>query len=200
MPALRNSRHEAFCQALFKQPQTGMSQGECYTSAGYRAKGHSAEELGSRLNKVEAIRNRVAELQEAMARRAEITVASICEELDRAVALAEKKGQATAMVSASHLRAKLGGLLKERIEVSHANPFQACQSLEQLAEKLLRENYGLDPSPDTVASAVALLAQQQAELDALAAGRGPITIEHESVRANANGRVINDPKRLPWRR
>ena len=181
MRPLKNPRHEAFAQALFKQPQTGMSQGECYSASGYKARGHSAEELGSRLSKVEEIRNRVADLQTAVAKKSEITVESICAELDEANAIAKERGQAGAMVSASTLRAKLAGLLQEKVEITAPKPFSQCQSFAEMAEELLRDRYGIVPTQEQIKQGEALMraqmAQWDAEWDALAKGRAPIIID-----------------------
>jgi hypothetical protein len=108
MPPLSN-RHEAFCRFLAE----GLSITESYERAGYkRNRGNSA-----RLNANERIRARVAELQQEAAKASEVTIASICKELDEANAVAKAKGQAAAMVSAATLRAKLAGLMVERVEV-----------------------------------------------------------------------------------
>jgi len=176
MAPLANSRHEAFARALFERPNTGLSQGECYTQAGYKARGHSAEELGSRLSKVESVRKRVAELQTAVAKKTAITIESICAELDEANQVAKANGQAAPMVSASTLRAKLAGLLRDKVEVTTLNPYSKCNSTAELAETLLRE-HGLDPTQLQIKQAEAMMAAHAADWDALVKGRPPITID-----------------------
>jgi hypothetical protein len=111
---LRNTRHEAFAKALFERPKTGMTLAQCYESAGYKTKGHASETMASRLSFAEHVQARVSELQRAVARKAVISIESICAELDEANAVAKAHGQAGAMVSASTLRAKLAGLLTDR--------------------------------------------------------------------------------------
>jgi hypothetical protein len=110
MPVLPNIRWEKFCQALAQ----GKSATESYTLAGYRPhQGNS-----SRLRWFEMVQARLAELQTEAARDSAITVQSICQELDAAVAVATERGQASAMVNASALRARLAGLLTQKIEIS----------------------------------------------------------------------------------
>jgi phage terminase small subunit len=109
MLTLENQRHELFVQELAK----GKSAHEAYTLAGYKPSRKNA----ARLRTNEDIRARLAELQAATAKSNKITIESICAELDEATQVAKQKGQAAAMVSASALRAKLGGLMVEKVEV-----------------------------------------------------------------------------------
>jgi hypothetical protein len=174
---LRNTRHEAFAKGLFERPKTGMTLAQCYESAGYKTKGHASETMASRLSFAEHIQARVSELQDAVARKAVITIESLCAELDEANAVAKAHGQAGAMVSASTLRAKLAGLLREKVEISYPFPFSQCQSTTELVETVLRELLGvMHPRPEQVEQAKALMETHIAELKALAEGRLPITI------------------------
>ena len=192
MAPLANPRHEAFARALFERPKTGLSQGECYTGAGYKARGHSAEELGSRLSKVESVRKRVVELQTAVAKKTAITIKSICAELDEANQVAKAHGQAAAMVSASTLRAKLAGLLRDKVEVTTLNPYSQCNSTAELAEILLRE-HGLVPTQLQIKQAEAMMAAQAADWDALVKGRPPITIDATPINGSRRlKRLINN--------
>jgi hypothetical protein len=110
---LENQRHEKFAQQL----ATGKSASEAYVLAGYRPSRKNA----SRLRTNEGVVARVAELQAVAVRSTAITIESICPELDEANAVAREKGQAAAMVSASTLRAKLAGLLTDRVQVETSN-------------------------------------------------------------------------------
>ena len=119
MPTLENERHELFAQHLAQ----GKTATEAYSLAGFRAhRGNAA-----RLRADECVRARVLEIQAASASSAEINIASICRELDAAIQVAQGKGQANAMVSAAGLRAKLAGLLTDKIEVTNitATPMNA---------------------------------------------------------------------------
>ena len=173
---LRNTRHEAFAKALFERPKTGMTLAQCYESAGYKTKGHASETMASRLSFAEHIQARVSELQGAVARKAVISIESICAELDEANAVAKAHGQAGAMVSASTLRAKLAGLLTDKVEVSRPEPFSQCRTMAELAESILRELGLSHPTAEQVEQAKALMEAHNAEWEALAKGRPPITI------------------------
>jgi hypothetical protein len=130
MAPLRNARHERFCRALAE----GKTADEAYQEAGFQENRGNA----SRLKAKESVSNRLAELQSEMAKDTKVTVATICRELDEANAVAKAKGQAAAMVSASALRAKLAGLMVERVEVGAAGDFGACDTVEQVVDELLR--------------------------------------------------------------
>src|SRR5262249_3358693 len=127
MSPLRNQRHERFCLALAQ----GHSIAESYTLAGYSKNTGNA----SRLNANESIQRRVSELQAETAAKAKITIESICRELAEATEVPKSKGQAQAMVSASALRAKLAGLMVEKVEVGKPGEFDNCASAAEVADK-----------------------------------------------------------------
>lgn len=110
MPALTNPRHERFAQELAK----GKTADAAYVEAGYKANRHNAAALARQ----EHISTRVAEITERGAVRAEITVASILEELEQArvAALGAETPQSSAAVSASMSKAKLLGLVVDKSE------------------------------------------------------------------------------------
>jgi hypothetical protein len=117
---LKNNRHELFVLAL----ASGKSAAESYTAAGYKWNSGNC----IRLKGNPRVRERLVELQQGAARSTEITISSICRELDEANQVARASGSASAMVSASTLRAKLAGLLTEKIkaevEVSNVNKYE----------------------------------------------------------------------------
>jgi hypothetical protein len=129
MPPLNNARHEAFVRAQFE----GHSIDESYAMAGYSKNRGNA----CRLNAIESIQSRLRELQAEAAANAEVTVASICRELDAANEVARQKGQAAAMVSAATLRAKLAGLMVERIETGAPGDFDGLTSTAQIVDGVL---------------------------------------------------------------
>jgi len=131
MAPLRNQRHERFCLALAE----GHSIAESYALAGYSKNTGNA----SRLNANESIQARVAELQAQTAAASKVTVESICRELDEANKVAREKGQAAAMVSASALRAKLAGLMVERVEVGNPGDFDGCETTAQVVDRMLAQ-------------------------------------------------------------
>jgi terminase small subunit-like protein len=134
VPIIKNTRHEKFAQEL----ATGKSASEAYVLAGYKPSRKNA----SRLRTNEDIAARIAELQGSAARSTQITIQSICAELDAANEVARERGQAAAMVSASALRAKLAGLMVERVEVGGAGDFSRDDSLEDMANKMLADAGG----------------------------------------------------------
>jgi hypothetical protein len=129
VPILPNPRHEKFAQEM----ATGKSASEAYVLSGYKPSRKNA----ARLRANEGVAARLAELQAVTARSAAITIESICAELDQANAVAMERGQAAAMVSASALRAKLAGLMVERVEVGGPGSFDKCDTPEQVADMLL---------------------------------------------------------------
>lgn len=136
MAPLRNVRHEKFCQALLE----GRSATAAYAQAGYvRDEGNAA-----RLRVNPRIEERLAELQGEIAKETKVTVESICRELDEANQVAKERGQASAMVSASALRAKLAGLMVDKVEVGPAGAFDKCESIEAIADEML--TYDLNPA------------------------------------------------------
>jgi hypothetical protein len=133
MPILENPRHELFAQELAK----GKSAHEAYISAGYKPSRKNA----ARLRTKEDVKTRLAELQAATAQSTKITIQSICAELDAATQVAKQKGQAAAMVSASALRAKLGGLMIDKVEVGSPGEFSnmtSKQVIEVMIEDLIK--------------------------------------------------------------
>jgi hypothetical protein len=178
--SLRNTRHEAFAKALFERPKTGMTLAQCYESAGYKTKGHSSETMASRLSFAEHIQARVSELQGSVARKAVISIESICAELDEANAVAKAHGQAGAMVSASTLRAKLAGLFKDKVEVSGPDPLSTlskCETTREFSENMLREMMGIaHPTTEQVEQVEALMCLLYSDLEAVAKGQPPRTI------------------------
>jgi len=136
VPILKNQRWEIFAQEIAK----GETASKAYQTAGFRPSRKNASRLRAR----EDVGARVHELQLAAARSTEITIASVCRELDDAVAVAKSRGQANAMVSATGLRAKLAGLMVERVEVtaSITDTYAACSSVEEIFDLLARDLAG----------------------------------------------------------
>lgn len=110
MPSLKNAKHERFAQELAK----GKPASEAYVIAGYKESRPAASRLSTNVN----IRRRVAELLERGAIRAEVTIASILDELDEARELARSIEQPAPMIAASLGKAKVAGLMVERAEIT----------------------------------------------------------------------------------
>lgn len=110
MGRLANQKHELFAQSLSK----GTPASRAYVEAGYDYNEGNA----IRLKGNEKVIARVAELQERGAVRAEITIASLVEELEEArqAALQADTPQSSAAVTASMGKAKLLGLVVDKSE------------------------------------------------------------------------------------
>lgn len=108
MPVLENARHERFAQEIAK----GNTATEAYELAGYAPNDGNASTLKGN----QRIQERVTELLERGADKAGVTVASIIGELEEARSVAMVANQPASMVSASMGKAKVAGLLADRIE------------------------------------------------------------------------------------
>ena len=147
MPILENGRWELFAQALAK----GESATKAYESAGYRGSRSNA----ARLRANEHIAARILEIQGAGAKSAEITVASLLDELEHARQRADSLGQLSASVRAISEKARLAGLVVERQEIAVVNtepePQSTTEVLAEVMEKVgeraaraLAEAFGLE--------------------------------------------------------
>lgn len=116
MPALSNAKHELFAQALAK----GKTQVEAYKDAGYAPNDANA----TRLTGNDRITARVSELLERAAVRAEISVASVTENLLRIAGKAENLGDASGLSAARASwmdAAKLNGLVVDQVKAETTN-------------------------------------------------------------------------------
>jgi hypothetical protein len=128
---LKNHRHELFALALAE----GKSACDAYVAAGFVWNDSNC----IRLKQNPKIQARLQELQQDLAKATEITIASIVAELDEANTIARANGQATAMVSAATLKAKLAGLLETRIKTEvdiNVTHFDSRGSIDDIATKL----------------------------------------------------------------
>lgn len=124
MAALTNTRHERFAQELAK----GKSQIEAYANAGYRPNPSAASRLADDVKVCE----RVAELQERGAIRAEVTIASLTADLIRLREKGERLGEAAGLsVARSSVMdiAKLNGLIVDK-------SLTAATTVEDLLDQL----------------------------------------------------------------
>jgi hypothetical protein len=137
MPVLKNQRWEIFAQTLAE----GRSASESYVLAGFRANRGNA----GRLRANESVRARTLELQQAAAKSCEISLESVCRELDQAIEVARAKGQAAPLVNAASLRARLGGLLVERHEIGAHGDFSECRTEPEIVASLLTTLAGDEP-------------------------------------------------------
>lgn len=150
MTILPNARHESFAQALAK----GKSAAEAYVEAGYKPSRSAASRLSTNVN----IERRVAELQGRAAKKVEVTLESLLNELEEARTLAMGEKQTSAAVSATMGKAKLTGLLIEKREHTGRNggPIQTVDLTKLSGDELAQlENIfgplagsGDDDAPD----------------------------------------------------
>jgi hypothetical protein len=130
MPPLDNPRWEHFAQELAK----GHRAQDAYVAAGYKANPGNATRL--KLN--EKIFARVKELLDRSAARAEVTVASLLNELEEARKLAAEINQPSAAVAATLGKAKVAGLIVERKEVGKPGDFEGM-NVDELRDYITRE-------------------------------------------------------------
>jgi len=133
MPTLRNPRHEKFALALSE----GKSASQAYVDAGYKP----CRQNAARLMTNDDINARLAEIQSAAAKKAEVTIESLLAELEQARAKATDLDQLSAAVRAIEAKAKVSGLLVQRQEVTidaRIEVLDRCETIEQIAEVMLR--------------------------------------------------------------
>ncbi len=133
---LKNVRHEKFCQALFE----GQTVVDAFVAAGYVRDRRNAV----RLSNNPAVRERLTELQTEIAKENKVTVANLISELEEARKRADSLDQLSAVVKAISEKARISGLLVQKVEIGHAGDFSACETVEDVVEDLLR--YSLNPS------------------------------------------------------
>ena len=118
MPVLANAKWERFAQELAK----GKTADEAYQLAGYAENRHNA----SRLKTNETISARISELLERGAKRAELTVNRVVENLERIAIKAEALGEAAGLNVAKSAwvdAAKVSGLVVDKKEVGKPGDF-----------------------------------------------------------------------------
>jgi phage terminase small subunit len=113
MAPLRNAKHERFAQELAQ----GKSADEAYRGVGYKPSRPHASRLATNGN----IRGRMAELQNAAAVKAEVTLESLIEEAAVIQERATKAGQYSAAIGALVAKAKLAGRWVDRAEQRNTN-------------------------------------------------------------------------------
>jgi hypothetical protein len=109
MGPLRNPRHEKFVTGLFE----GLPASRAFVEAGYAPNDGNA----IRLKGNEKVQARLAELQAAAQRDSEVTVKSLLAELEQARLQASDLKQYSAVVRSIESKARISGLLTEKVEV-----------------------------------------------------------------------------------
>lgn len=156
MPPLSNPRHERFAKGLFE----GETADAAYEAAGFKANRGNA----SRLKANESILTRLSELQSEAAKSAEVTVESLLAELEHARSRADGLDQLSAAVKAISEKAKISGLLVQRVEVGGPGDFSEAETFSELADKMLDEiETGFHPVSDEDHEGLTALLERQGE-------------------------------------
>jgi len=134
MPVLSNHKWEIFAQELAK----GKTGDEAYRLAGYKPSRANASTLKTN----QSILNRIKEIQARGALRAEVTVASVLNELEEARQLAMSISQPAAATAAAMGKAKVKGLIVERKEVGAPGDFDRMSD-DELRNWIARETSAL---------------------------------------------------------
>ena len=116
MPPLQNARQELFCQRLAQ----GTTKIKAYVMAGYRPDDGNA----CRLTGNDRVKQRIAELQQATAERAQLTVGDLLERAEELRLLAIQHRQISAGVAALKEAGILSGLRIDRREVGSPGEFE----------------------------------------------------------------------------
>jgi hypothetical protein len=154
MPALKNTRHEAFAQALAR----GEPAVKAYVQAGYKPNSGNP----SSLKRNQRVSKRVDEIQEEQlaihqqatveaAANAKVTIESLIAEAEaaRVKAMAEKGGAAAA-VSALTAKAKLAGMWRDKVD-QHNTGTPAYEHIERIiVERASAQERLLPPDEVTI--------------------------------------------------
>ena len=129
MGPLRNPRHERFAQNLFE----GMPASTAFEEAGYVPNDGNA----IRLKGNERVQARLAELQAAAAKASEVTVESLLAELEHARQRADSLDQLSAVVKSISEKARISGLLVQKVEIGGPNAFDKTETIADVADVIL---------------------------------------------------------------
>jgi len=114
MPILQNPKWERFAINVFQSPKTGWSIGKCYSESGYRARNHSAEQLGSQLLRNIEVRTRIEELSRPVAKKAAVSLEALISRIEAAIAAAQADGAHGAVAQNHALILKIIDMVEER--------------------------------------------------------------------------------------
>jgi len=175
---LKNSRWEAFAQAVVYGDKHERTQGAAYVRAGYCVTNRgSAQACASRLAKLQPVIDRIRELQAAEAKQKAITRESVADELHRATEIAERREQASALVQAAQAKSRLMGLDIQRVEQGQPGDFERINSTEEYVDWYLTNTAGVTHITEHMRNAtLEELRRHTQALEAITCGEGkPIT-------------------------
>jgi hypothetical protein len=176
MPALKNLRHEAFAQAIFRgifEPDLYPTQGAAYAAAGYTSRnigkpGGSAEAAASQLLKKVKILDRVRELQAQAADQVKETIDKCVAELNEDRRDAKAQGQHSAAISAVMGKAKLLGLITDKQDTTvRSGDISSAKSSTDIGRLLLEGIGYAAPSAADIALACEANAHLMDTLEAI---------------------------------
>jgi Terminase small subunit len=162
MPVLDNPRWERFAQCLVAslsdKPEGKNTFKAAYIAAGYSARGHSAEELASRLlRKVEPIAARVKELQaQQLARvqpKLDLSKERVGRRLHLASEMAEQQQNPNAIATCEMGLAKVFGHMNDTNEPNHID-FKQAKSMQDVGRKLLQSVDFASPDDASIQAAI----------------------------------------------
>jgi hypothetical protein len=114
-------------------------------TAAYEAAGYAKDEgSATRLRANPKVQARLAELQADVAKETKITIEGLLDELEEARKRADSLDQLSAVVKAISEKAKISGLLVQKMEVGGPGDFSKCETVEEVVDDLLK--YSLNPS------------------------------------------------------
>jgi phage terminase small subunit len=173
MPPLPNGKQEKFCVGVALD---GLSFSKAYEAAGYRPHRHNAaalarqQHISDRIAELQADRNTAYSTGIAQAVQAkQVTVETILDALERALAGAENEKDWKAMVSAAIGQARVAGLMVEKHLVKAQHEFNAEEmDDDEIHEFLVQVQLqhcaalGLDPDVCTITQYLAAQEEEHA--------------------------------------
>jgi phage terminase small subunit len=194
MGTLANPRHERFVQALFE----GKTADAAYAKAGYKPNDGNC----IRLKGNERVKARLAELQAQAAKKSEVTVQSLLAELETARERADSAEQFSAAVRAIEAKAKVSGVLTQKIEIGGPGDFDKCETTEAVAAKMLEDQCKFYPITDADREGLAkLMTRQFTEVSEYLAsikarpivGSHPLTPQQQRTNERARQQRLGNP-------
>jgi hypothetical protein len=133
---LANIRHEQFITELFRAE---FNASEAYRKVYPAVRQDVARVCASKLLASANVKRRLEERQQAMIKRADVTVDRILNEYEEARDLAKSQAKPEAMMAASEKKAKLVGLLVERRESGQPGDFDGLQDPAEIIARVANE-------------------------------------------------------------
>jgi phage terminase small subunit len=140
MGALKNPRHERFCQIFPRGKMQGLSQGEIYRLAGFSAQSdHSAETMASRLMQRPDIRNRIAEIAQYSVTKAQIDVDNLLSKTERVYHQSVEDREHGSANKAVELQGKLSGNLVDRMQIDASIEFSGLKTADDILDAFISQ-------------------------------------------------------------